>query len=362
VGLQNCDLVGDIVSQITETVTEIVTNQTVYQAASQGVCCYGDNQPTIDPPGTNTVPTGAERDDLCKSAQLAHDNGEKFLTHVFDYGAAGGAVSAGLIGFILALYAISLPVALLLSLVGLLVKFILDLAGDDVILNWVNIKPGIVCEIFSAASAEVAKMNVDAFLDGSVLSTTEKALFKSLYSQAQINKIFEDDIGSTIAYSANYCVGCPDSNAFSFLFTFDTDVEGWNDDVVFWESPGVVRMNVSGSTGPYNFYLHINTIWSLLGLPADTPITFTNLEMDISPSITLPVAARVNVTANTTVYWESEEFPVPTTHPVHILCPIPEVQIELGNDRIRIYGLRNGQNDQQIYFDNILLQGFWTEL
>jgi hypothetical protein len=225
------ELLDSLVTQITNNVTNEITQQTINIGAYSDACCYLESQPSIDEvPDETGFPTSGESDEICKSAQKAMDNGAEFLSHVFNLAEAGGGLSAGVIAFILGLYVVSLPFALLGTVIGLIVGIVANLQTTTVEGQWSDLKPDIVCAIFSASSPQTAKTLVDVAIDQSDAIAPAKALFKLLLSQTQINRIWGNNVGSTVGYSSSYCDGCENPFEWELVFDFnaaDGNLHGW---------------------------------------------------------------------------------------------------------------------------------------
>lgn len=229
VGLMtNCDdIIGDIVSQVTNNLTTIINNNSTTIINQEGACCYLENQPVFDPPPTDGIPTGEERDEICRSAQLAHDNGASFLDDTLTLGQAGTALSAGVVAAILGLYVLTIPFTLLLAVIGLILTAVTNLSVQQVKDDWDAIKKDIVCAIFSSPTAAFAKSEVDAVIDGASILGLSKELFKALYNQGQVNKIFNGEVGSTVGYLASYCDDCA-SDIYFLDFDWNDGEQEWN--------------------------------------------------------------------------------------------------------------------------------------
>lgn len=250
--MANCDdLLADLATTITNNVTTVINNVTQQIISGDGICCFPEDNPVEDPDPTDNppggTPTGSERDEICKSAQLAHDNGAKFLEDVFSLADVGTGISAGVIAFIIALYVMTLPLALLSTVIGLIVGISSDLLTDTVKSQWDAIKQEVVCAIYTAISAGHAKTKVHQVIDEAQILDVAKLLFKALYNQGQINKIWNGQIGNTGAYSADYCDVC--GQIYFLNFPFDAGMEGWNNTESAWVSNpdgGWVECRVNG--------------------------------------------------------------------------------------------------------------------
>lgn len=277
-----CDsLVAQITQEITNNFTTIINEKSIADAANAGICCFLDSQPDVDPEPDEIIPTGDDRDEVCKSAQLAHDNGRAFLSRVFNYGKAGGGLSAGLIAFIIGLYAISLPAALLLTVVGVLVAIITDLATDEAEASWLAMKGDVVCAIYYATNPLEAKLEVDAVIDETNATGLSKQLFKALYSQAQINKIFNNQVGDASAYSVGYCEACGENNIIDVTFDFAESSEPFSlANTAYDEAEESIKFHVTSTTptgGAAN--LNANLLSQFLELDADTSYELLGYEM-----------------------------------------------------------------------------------
>jgi len=191
-----------------------------------------------------TLPTVDDLGDLCKQAQAAHDNGQYFLSHVFQMGNAGIGLTAGLIAVILALYFWPLAFILLGVFLAAVSGLITDNFTDEAETIWGAIKHEVVCAIVTAGSATAAKAAVDGVIDTEVApqSSLSATLFKLMYSQAAINKIWDREFDSA-GYSATYCEDCQE---------WDT-IGGYAYQVTNWSEPAAGRLKVGswGGTMPY---------------------------------------------------------------------------------------------------------------
>lgn len=291
VGLSmNCD---DILNEISQTVTTIINNQTTQVLSQEGICCYLENQPVNEPdPDGGPILPGGPRAELCKSAQKAHDNGSAFLNEIFNYGIAGAGVSAGTIAFLIGLYAISLPAALLFTLIGLIVAVITDLSTDQVKADWVTVKPDIVCAIYTADGPGDAKTAVHNVIDNASILGASKSLFKALYNQGQINKIWDNGVGDTTGYSSAYCNACGEGTAFTITFTFDADREEWGPggEMGWYDIYQAMLANTTQSSSEW-MQLANADIWTLSGHQGADRLAidritadFTNLDVDNPPN------------------------------------------------------------------------------
>lgn len=242
---------SSIVTEITNAVTNNV--QTIVNQAQyfEDACCYLESQPTqTPPPSTNPMPPDVDDlGDLCKQAQAAHDGGQDFLSHLFSMANAGIGLTAGLLAVILALY--FWPLAFVL--VGVFLAFVAGLVQtdftDEAELIWGAIKHDVVCAIVTATSATAAKAAVDSVIDSEVAPQSQITadLFKLMYSQAAINKIWDREF-ETGGYSATYCEDCQE---------WDT-IGGYAYQVTNWSEPSAGRLKVGswGDTMPLNNTWH----------------------------------------------------------------------------------------------------------
>lgn len=223
--MENCDLVDLITTAVTNNLTTVINNQTIINNSNAGVCCYIDEQPiNVPEPGSTSPNPGAERDSLCRQAQLAHDNGLSFLGDVFGLANTGITLSAGVVAVIVGLYAMTLPFALLATLITVVASIVgqsLSQAAQD---DWEAIKEDVVCAIYSALSSGGAYTEVQNVIQSASIGSLSKDLFSTIYNPGQVDKIWNREIGDDSAYSEDYCDDCePVTAAEYFGFGFKVD-------------------------------------------------------------------------------------------------------------------------------------------
>lgn len=362
-----CDeIIGTIVNQI----STVILNQTTIIMSNADACCYLEDQPpTIPPPDPAPAPDGIGLEELCKRAQLAHDNGLSFLTDVFNHAEIGGGLSAGLIGFIAGLYLVTLPYALLFSLIGALVAVVAGLFTQDIEDDWVAIKEDVVCAIYTANSSIAAYSAVQGVINSSSTSALGKTIFSVLYNQGQVNQIWNGNVGSTAGYSADYCLGCEGTlYDWQLDYTFDTGPDGW----IGWTGPDHPQYpfcggyQVSGGGVGIGDKTHIELTTELF-VPNSTPLYlahfrayFTSYQL-VSP----PVRCRLErfETGTGWVTLAELEINVVNSGLTELSWVAPGEPPLLPDEGVRIWMALDtpAGGDQFIYFDNVRVAG-WYEL
>jgi len=358
----NCD---DIVQTIIDEVTTVINNSTTTIISGQDVCCYMEgghdiNEPDPDPTEQGT---GSEKDELCKAAQKGHDNGSTFLEEVLSFGVAGGSISVGLIAFMIAAYALTLPLALLASLIGILTGIVLDLSSEQVLTDWSSIKKDIVCAIYSATSADQAHSNVQGVIDAADILGVSKSLFGLIYNQAQINKVWLANVGDLSTYTAAYCIDCAEGQ---FWYEFTSGKQGIGDNQFDWISSGYIsgRCHTDQSGGSWNVHasrsgaqiqseLDLNSSPTIRYLAADIQfntgsgsqidqrIRFRIVGTNDTPDITTSVVQSSGQADNT---WVTHQFDLGQ------LVPLRVSQAAL---YIELFRASSAANGQRILIDNL---------
>lgn len=257
VGLMaNCDeLVSSIVNQVSQQV-----NQTNYY---QDICCYQEqvDPPLVDPPASEVPPGMNEEAGLrCSRAQMAHENGLEFITQALQYVDEGGGLTAGIITILLAglVNPITLPIALLATIIGALVALVFNDQIADVLLEWNAIGHDVACCFAWSGTAEQAKNCIHDVIDTGVTNSLAKSLFKAIYNQGQVNAVWDGAEGyGTGGFSPLYCNDCLNGQIVGIGWTvehFDTDAPGMTSSGIGWqEQAGNDTMNgLSGCSGRVN--------------------------------------------------------------------------------------------------------------
>lgn len=350
----------DVLTQITNIVR---TEVTVIQA-SQDACCYLDSgQPTVDPPATDLPPGGGgsppSGDELCKSAQLAHDNGTAFLNEVMTFGAAGGAITAGYLSFALAAYALSIPLALIATMIIALVAVLLDILGDELKADWVAMKAAAVCAIYTASTAGEARAQVHDVIDNLGVSDTTKTIFKALYNQSQINRIWSNEVGDTTGYDASYCDSCSEEVPFWLTFTFDTDQQGFSlSQAAYNSTDDCINLSVHESGGNSSTSCGYTNIKNIVGFPANSQMTIKRIECDFIGHSNLEGVALAFISRSTGVPEVSQEYSMSAGLTIRATFTPAEVWSTGNPNLCSFLGVKNGSGDPSfIMVDNVMIHG-----
>jgi hypothetical protein len=240
------DLIAEIVSQTTTNVTNNVTQVVNNAAATAEMCCYMAENPVNVPPVSEVPPPGTseDRDELCKIAQAAHDEGINFLDTAFDMAEIFGSLTIGSIAAALALLVLSIPASLVLGVIVAILALVLADAPEDTAALWNSIKHDVVCAIINAPTATAAKEAVNSVIDDAVAEAEAPAavatLFKLIYHQGTINDIWNMNPDyDTSGYSSDYCDDCgsPIVGGYSYIVTE-------------WLGPEVLEFHVGGVAAP----------------------------------------------------------------------------------------------------------------
>jgi hypothetical protein len=284
---------------------------------------------------------------------------------VFNFGTTGGAITTGVIAALLASAAITVGLAFIVALIIVLTKAILDLATDEIEQNWIDIKKDVVCAIYNATTATEAKAAVHAVIDAANINGTGKSIFKHLYSQGQINKIWDLQIGDDAGYSSTYCETCgTEEYDFNILWTFDNDREEWSSAGEMTYFP--TEQNLGGQVGSETKWSAITqaAITTRLGIPAGSvlELSFFQATFYCDGVTSFPATARLQVWQGD---WTTEQASlqinangIPETLTFD-LSEAPLLLSEGPNGLFRVLGdqLNPVGGDQFLHVDNIIARG-----
>jgi hypothetical protein len=241
VGLMNCEIVSTIISEVTNNVTQTIINQT----AMEDACCYedGTGAPPVDIPGSGEPPGGStEAGERCARAQEAHDGGLEFLQQVLNFASAGGGLTAGVIWIIITTL-IAIPPAIPVALIGVIIAAILAIVSegilDDVLLDWEAIKHDVACCFANSPSAASAKDCIHDVIDTSVEGAVTRTLFKAIFSQAQVNKVWDGVDYTGAGYDTEYCDDCEGEPAIQEVWGVGFTVESLTTDHITPSNAGI---------------------------------------------------------------------------------------------------------------------------
>lgn len=354
--------------EVLNAITTAISNQSIIIQASSDACCFLESGlPAIDPPaethppgGSGGIPSAAS---LCISAQKAHDEGRNFLEDILNYAAAGGAITAGYISFAIAAYALSVPLALIATIAIAIAAIVSDLLADDALQAWDDLKADLVCAMYTSATAEAAKAQIDGAINGADVPDFFKTLFKSIYSQAQINKIWTYDVGDTTGYTEDYCESCPGGTPFWLSFTFDTDQQGFTfSNASYNGTDDCINLAVHETGGNSYCVTGYTNIKNLVGFPTGSNMTIDRIECDFIGNSNLEGTALAFIVRSVGTTSVSPEYPITAGVTTRVVF-VPEELWNTGNaNTAQFLGIRNGSSDPSfIMVDNVLLHGRYIE-
>lgn len=216
--------------------TEIISrlDAILHAVNTLDVCCaLSQGNPGLEEPpdpierGVGDPPAGAswaEYDDLlCQSLQLQIDLTDEVADTLTD-----GLGALGLIGLdMLAVYLAPVlpPVALLLAILSVLTAILEDELYDQWAGELGLYAHDAICAGFLAYTPGTAKTAIDAVIDKYVTPPPNRLFHKALWSQTQINRIFNIELEGYEGYDPNYCDVC------TFIpmdeWHFAGSLEGW---------------------------------------------------------------------------------------------------------------------------------------
>ena len=215
-GIYNMTACDALIASITTNIVNQVNYTITQQGVMEDMCCYleGAGAPLEEPDPSDEPPgVGTEAGERCARAQQAHENGLTFLRQAFNLAEALGGLTAGIIASIILGLALALPAVLLGAIIAAIVAIVADDITSDAELQWEAIKHDVACCFAHSDTASEAKTCIHEAIDLNIENTTVRALFKAMFNQEQVNRIWDGAPGyDGVGYSPLYCNDCVSGN------------------------------------------------------------------------------------------------------------------------------------------------------
>jgi len=206
--------------------------------SAHNVCCAGEMgvpfleaSPLPIERGIGDPPIGETWEEydsyLCKALQRQCDLCEEAIDALTDALGVGAALGLEMLAVYMA--PLMAPVALLLAILGVLAVILEDELFDQWAGELELMRYDLVCAAFLSPNPLSAKQSVNSVINSAVSPWPNKLLHKAMWSQDQLNRIFNGEIEGYEAYSDTYCETC------EYPPTAEWHFDGWLEGWYLWE-------------------------------------------------------------------------------------------------------------------------------